>query len=141
MENFKKVLKFSIEQKNDYIWLIENHKAIGAVDSSESEIEMFPEISSQELSQVLQALLPSATNLSKGEKQSGFFPVVGVGELQISASKGERLCVGLIINTNDPSLVDFIDQKHKQNTFVAGGLETPHVEDNSSDDISPPHHQ
>ena len=91
MENFKKVLKFSIERKADYVWLMENERAIGATDSVESVVDAFAEISSEELSQVLQALLPAATNLSKGEKQSGFFPVVGVGDIQISASKGDRL--------------------------------------------------
>ena len=87
MENFKKVLKFSIERKADYVWLMENERAISVTDSVESVVDAFAEISSEELSQVLQALLPAATNLSKGESQTGFFPVVGVGDIQISASK------------------------------------------------------
>ncbi len=39
MENFKKVLKFSIERKADYVWLRENERASSSIDSVESVID------------------------------------------------------------------------------------------------------
>lgn len=122
METFKKVLKFSIEQKIDFLWLREDSLPVGSSNGTESEIQFFGSLSSDEINSVVKALLPAAVNIEQGETKFGVFPVVGIGDLQISVSQGKAKSIGLIINAHNSANKEIIDQKHKQNIFVEGAL-------------------
>ena len=120
MEKFKKILKFSIEQRVDFLWISENSTPINGTNEGESEVNFFGSLSCDEMEQVIATLLPSASRIENGDTKLGLFPVVGLGDLQISVSKGSSLSIGLVINTSSDSAKARIEAKHKQNLFVQG---------------------